>query len=47
MIRGKLERMEADRLVERAGSQLTKAKEMAVDVIDEAAFMARLELVLP
>jgi DNA ligase (NAD+) len=71
VITGKLERMErkeAERLVERAGgnavgsisgktdllvagdkagSKLTKAKEMGVDVIDEAAFIARLELVLP
>ena len=71
VITGKLERMErkeAERLVERAGgnavgsisgktdllvagdkagSKLTKAKEMGVDVIDEAAFISRLELVLP
>ena len=71
VITGKLERMErkeAERLVERAGgnavgsisgktdllvagdkagSKLTKAKEMGVNVIDEAAFIARLELVLP
>ena len=70
VITGKLERMErkdAERLVERAGgnavgsisgktsllvagdkagSKLTKAKEMGVDVIDEAAFISRLELVL-
>ncbi|QPN66555.1 BRCT domain-containing protein [Synechococcus sp. CBW1006] len=71
VITGKLERMErkeAERLVERAGgnavgsisgktdllvagekagSKLSKAKEMGVDVIDEAAFIARLQLVLP
>ena len=71
VITGKLARMErkeAERLVERAGgnavgsisgktdllvagdkagSKLTKAKEMGVDVIDEAAFISRLELVLP
>lgn len=71
VITGKLERMErkeAERLVERAGgnavgsisgktdllvagdkagSKLTKAKELGIEVIDEAAFISRLELVLP
>ena len=42
-----MEPMEAERLVERAGSQLTRAKAMGVDVIDEPAFMSRLELFLP
>ncbi len=71
VITGKLERMErkeAERLVERAGgnavgsisgktdllvagdkagSKLTKAKELGIDVIDEAAFISRLKLVVP
>lgn len=71
VITGKLEKMErkeAERLVERAGgnavgsisgktdllvagdkagSKLTKAKELGIEVIDEAGFISRLELVLP
>lgn len=71
VITGKLEKMErkeAERLVERAGgnavgsisgktdllvagdkagSKLTKAKEMGIEVIDEEGFISRLELVLP
>jgi DNA ligase (NAD+) len=32
---------------EKAGSKLAKAQALGIEVIDEAAFISRLELVLP